>query len=953
MKLLIEGGADINGVDLDGNTPFHDAVVSGERLFSPQTRLETILELGGLANTTDHRGQTALHKVASLTHRGTCDRMDFLLRTNLGLDVNARDNEGLAPIHCASSKSETITWRLIQAGADIQARSNDGRTPLHFAAAAAQSNVVGLLCKLYKESSGSLDQNDEHGCTPLHYAAGSGNSECVYHLLQVGANPNITDCHGRTPLHMAAEHTIDVAALRKQRKHSGDEGWDRVADGSNTLGPYMHQTERGDGYWNLSFAIERESEAYMMQDIIKLLLSAGADFNMRDSSGQTACDVALHLGHEDVWNVLSCRREQYEGRALMGQLCSLKGMHAGEIVQALNLEKSDAYSLLQTAISLRNQAVLDALLGAGVDLMAKGPDGLTPVHYVVHWGLLTTMKTIAPYVKDINAFYPPLLHVAVSRELSNLQMIDLLIKLGINVNASYQEPSGEDSGDSTDRPGRPIPEYTATHILAAGGQWWNIEALETLCSAGADLEITDSDGNTILQCALAGESRGPGRHGFWRDETLEVVLRHGANINKLSPSNESTPLLVALKAKRGCNLVQRLLDHGAEINLGHMPALYAAIASRDCDAIAVILNAGADVNALYYPKTIYGAMPQVETPLLAAALEPREVGETIMTLLLQRGANPLLELEDSNSTVFHQIAHHHGRIGPILKSIPEALDVTDRNGLTPLLSVCSSVVGYKTGEEATSTELIHAGANIHTTDKDGSTPLHLACRSGKCATVALLLEKGAPCSTTNNAGLSPLYYALSHSNNIERLEMTNTLLAAGANPLITGPQGETALHILAPLLIFFSSADQDYRSEWHKYYQAELKSLYNRFVQSGCDVNARDAQGNTPLVPFVQTIKAQDEYGIGSPPAEEDVREMCEAHDIFTVNNNGDTLLHAIAGREDTPETGSEPHGVWLFEELMARGLDARKENKQGLTALDVAAARGMQGIMRLFEKEE
>ncbi|RMZ41376.1 hypothetical protein AFCA_004741 [Aspergillus flavus] len=955
MKLLIEKGVDINGIDLDGNTPFHDAAVSSGDFLPVRTRLEVILGLGGLANTTDHRGQTVLHKVASLPNPSTCDQIDFLLQPSLGLDVNARDNKGLAPIHCASSNSGIITWRLIQAGADMQALSHDGRTPLHFAAAAAQSNVVGLLCKLYKESSLSLNQRDEHGYTPLHYAANSGNSECVYHLLQVGANLNITDCHGRTPLHMAAEHKVDVAALRKQRKHSGEEWWTRIIDGSNTLGPFIHpllQSRRGDAYWNLSFAIERESEAYMMQDIVQLLLSAGADFNMRDSSGQTACDVALHLGHEEVWNVLSCRREQRENRALMGQLCSLKSMHAEEIVQTLSLERSDAYSLLQTAISLRNQTILDALLGAGVDLMIKGPDGLTSVHYVVHWGLLTTMKTMAPYVKDINAFSPPLLHTAATRELSNLQMIDLLIELGIDVNASYQDPFDEDANASTDRPGPPAPEYTATHILAAGGQWWNIAALETLCNAGADLEITDSKGNTVLQCALAGESQGPGRHGFWRDETFEVVLRHGANINKLSPSNESTPLLVALKTKRGCKLVQRLLDHGADINLGPVPALFVAIESRDCEAIAMILDAGADVNAVYYPKRRYGATPEVVTPLLAAAMEPREVGEAIMVLLLQRGADPLLELEDSNSTVFHQIAHYHGRIGPILRSMPDVLDVTNRSGLTPLLSVCSSVDGYYTGEESTSIELIHAGANINVTDKDGSTPLHLACRSGKCATVALLLEKGASCSATNNTGLLPLYYALSYANgDNERFEMTRALLDAGANPLITGPNGETALHILAPLLVYISSS-YDHRSKEEIYRQAVFEDLYNRFVESGCDVNARDAHGNTPLFPFVRTVQKRDEYGMGSPPAEDDVRQMFQAHDIFVVNDNGDTLLHAIAAREDTPESESEPDGVWLFEELMARGLDAKKENKQGLTALDVAAARGMQGIMRLFEKE-
>ncbi|KAE8329387.1 ankyrin repeat-containing domain protein [Aspergillus sergii] len=367
----------------------------------------------------------------------------------------------------------------------------------------------------------------------------------------------------------------------------------------------------------------------------------------------------------------------------------------------------------------------------------------------------------------------------------------------------------------------------------------------------------------------------------------------------------------------------------------------------------MILNAGADVNAVYYPKRQYGAAPKVETPLLAAALEPREVGETIMSLLLQRGADPLLELEDSNSTVLHQISHYHGRIGPILRSIPDVLDVTDRSGLTPLLSVCSSADRYYTGEESTSIELIHAGANINATDKDGSTPLHLACRSGKYATVTLLLEKGAPCSTTNNAGLSPLYYALSYANGTnERFKMISALLAAGANPLITGPNGQTALHILVPLLVSLSPS-HDYPSEKEIYYQAELKYLYNRFVESGCDVNARDAHGNTPLFPFVQTVKKRDEYGMGSPPAEDDVRQMFQAHDIFAVNDNGDTLLHAIAGREDTRESESEPDGVWLFEELMARGLDARKENKQGLTALDVAAARGMQGIMRLFEKEE
>lgn len=72
-------------------------------------------------------------------------------------------------------------------------------------------------------------------------------------------------------------------------------------------------------------------------------------------------------------------------------------------------------------------------------------------------------------------------------------------------------------------------------------------------------------------------------------------------------------------------------------------------------------------------------------------------------------------------------------------------------------------------------------------------------------------------------------------------------------------------------------------------------------------------------------------------------------HDIFAVNNEGDTLLHAVAGRED--DETSESDGRWLFQELLARGLDPRKENKKGMSALDVAAVCERQLILDLFAK--
>jgi len=308
--------------------------------------------------------------------------------------------------------------------------------------------------------------------------------------------------------------------------------------------------------------------------------------------------------------------------------------------------------------------------------------------------------------------------------------------------------------------------------------------------------------------------------------------------------------------------------------------------------------------------------------------------------------------------VLHEVSHYHGYIAAILEA---GVDLETRNsqGHTPILAACSPIDNmYRvTEDESTPRELILAGAIIHVTDNAGCTPLHLAVQSGLIETVTLLLEKGAVASAKNNAALTPLYCALRHSFYQKKLKLTKALLSAGAEPLLTGPNGETPLHLIAPSLIQVAPADspeareRNYGSDDQTDYVSEFKDLYQLFVDSGCDRDARDHAGNTPLFPYVKEIKYRCEYFRVDPPAEEDIRKMFDEHDVFAVNEEGDTLLHAVAGREDGVET--IPDGVWLFRELMARGVDPRQENKKGVSALDVAAACGKEAILALFAREE
>ncbi|KAH8802588.1 ankyrin repeat-containing domain protein [Xylogone sp. PMI_703] len=220
----------------------------------------------------------------------------------------------------------------------------------------------------------------------------------------------------------------------------------------------------------------------------------------------------------------------------------------------------------------------------------------------------------------------------------------------------------------------------------------------------------------------------------------------------------------------------------------------------------------------------------------------------------------------------------------------------------------------------------------------------------------MLLEKGASPSVKNDAGLCPLYYALKHHFK-SQLKFTQALLSAGADPLITGPNGESPLHLLAPSLMLHSPADGSefrqriYESDDKTDYIAVFSGLYEQFVDSGCERNGRDQLGNTPLFPYVKEVKHCHSYLTVDAPAEKDVSKMFESHDVLAVNNEGDTLLHAVASRQEGCESNGD--GEWLFKKLMAYGVNPNKENKSGASALDVAAACGKEGILAMFAQED
>ena len=139
-----------------------------------------------------------------------------------GADVNAKDDNGLTPLHWAAGIGhKEVSEYLITMGADVNAAETvSGMTPLHFAAALDQKEIVELLLA----SGADVNAKDVNGGTPLHIAAFRDQKETAKLLIAKGADVNAKMVSGakkgNTPLD-AANETGNTEIADLLRKHDG------------------------------------------------------------------------------------------------------------------------------------------------------------------------------------------------------------------------------------------------------------------------------------------------------------------------------------------------------------------------------------------------------------------------------------------------------------------------------------------------------------------------------------------------------------------------------------------------------------------------------------------------------------------------------------------------------------------------------------------------------------
>jgi ankyrin repeat protein len=417
--------------------------------------------------------------------------------------------------------------------------------------------------------------------------------------------------------------------------------------------------------------------------------------------------------------------------------------------------------------------------------------------------------------------------------------VKLLIKAGANINAVDQR--GESvlgvalrlclSFVARDliRAGadvRRVSSQSSCFELSAQRQDRHVDWLfkEFVC-AGADVTVTDRDGNTPLHLLARLKS--------YSTDVVKVLVDAGVKIDCVNARGE-TPLMCALSApcEATAKFVSALLSLGASVDSRSVDNGYTVchFAAELCDRelmSTLIDTFGVDVNA---------TSKDGRTPLMIACAKS---AWDIVALLLAAGARP-------------HAGALHSAISAARSDIVEALiaasaDVcaSDKHGWTPchyavalgntelfdrLVAAGASVnVGgeslvhiatISSIREASMQRLVAAGADLNAINGSGQTPCHVAAAFDKPAILRVLIDAGAVFDVLDNNGSTALTKAVERGSR----ECVALLLAAGANATRVDQRGQTLLHVLLSGLRFDPM-------------------LVRALAAHGVDVNARDSSG--------------------------------------------------------------------------------------------------------------
>ena len=334
---------------------------------------------------------------------------------------------------------------------------------------------------------------------------------------------------------------------------------------------------------------------------------------------------------------------------------------------------------------------------------------------------------------------------------------------------------------------------------------------------------------------------------------VRQLIEEGEDINALSEEG-ATPLSMATVFNR-LDIMESLLQSGANPNTGVKPPLWEAAALKSLPAIRLLLQYGADPTS--------GA-PKETTPLFVVLFNPwlvpnERIAESLQ-LLLEAGANPNTD-------------ERKALIWVMAQKVRGAEDLLLAHGVQPPESEAYSDPeppdlhrAAQQGDLDTVKALVHGGADINQSDgMIGLMPAQYAAESGHMEVLAWLAEHGADLISRTPRPVDDIFLAAAMGDNVEIMHLC---LAHGVPVDYSTKFGKTVLAVVVTnslvnsrnwdtvKFLLENGADINWRDEYgmtplHMMAAAQLwefdKVGMQRLIQAGADCDALDNSGLSPL----------------------------------------------------------------------------------------------------------
>eukprot|EP00033_Pygsuia_biforma_P000367 GCRY01000441.1.p1 GENE.GCRY01000441.1~~GCRY01000441.1.p1 ORF type:complete len:947 (+),score=270.54 GCRY01000441.1:248-2842(+) len=329
-----------------------------------------------------------------------------------------------------------------------------------------------------------------------------------------------------------------------------------------------------------------------------------------------------------------------------------------------------------------------------------------------------------------------------------------------------------------------------------------------LAEEGASLADKDVGGNTPLHFAVHSKN------------TEVVTLLLDQYTVPHDPENVSgmTPLMLAARENL-YEIVIKLAEKGANANAKDMKLktpLHHAVSNNNYDIVKILVeNYGADINS------------QDANGECVLALSCRHTDDKLALYLCSQESLQV-DLQDSlkADTPLHcAIANNHLSILEALLAKKANMEIKNKAEQTPLL------LAVALGQTTMILRLLEAGANLSDIrDCDGNGALHVAVKNGHQHLVDALIDYGLNIDEVSAKGQTPLHVAITARKGIisseERLALLQFLIDKGSNVQLVDHKQQGALHMAAHL---------------------PDPALCKYFLSLGCDINAKDCEGKTPI----------------------------------------------------------------------------------------------------------